>query len=112
MSEHWYLLTVVIGLGLTAMAIRNVERYWRQHLKLALYLVALVACALGGSLVAHAADGYHWPAGAVVGAGIVELAPTISLAVKAVARKHLGKVFDRFAPDREPGYGADDGNDT
>jgi hypothetical protein len=105
MNGYAYLAVIAVGLGLGALALRNIEKYSGKALLT--YLVALVVIGGLGALIAHDLDGYHWPVGLTVGMGLVELAPTLGTALKSETKKQLGKVFDRFSKEKEPGYSGD-----
>jgi hypothetical protein len=106
MNGYAYLAVIAIGLGLGALALRNIEKYSGKALLT--YVASIVVIGGLGALIAHdLGDGYHWPVGLTVGMGLVELAPTLGTALKSETKKRLGKVFDRFSKEKEPGYSGD-----
>lgn len=105
MNEWAYIGVAVCGLGLAAVAIRNISNYSGK--KLLLYVLSLVVLGTLGALIGHNAEAYHWPVGLAVGLGLVELGPTLTTALKSETKKRLGKVFDRFSPERDSGYSGD-----
>ena len=106
MSDVTYICVVLFGLGLASVAVRNIAK--KSGRELFFYVSALVLAGALGALIAHQSDTHTWGVGLVMGMATVELGDTMLASSKEVVRKTLSRVSDRFADDRQPGYGADD----
>ena len=106
MSESTYGIVILFGLGLASVAVRNIAK--KSGRELFFYISALVSIGALGALIAHHDGDHTWAFGLVMGMAMVELGDTMLASAKEVVRKLLSKISDRFADDRQPGYGNDE----
>jgi len=106
MSDTTYALVILLGIGLTSVAIRNVAKKAKRELYS--YVGALVVAGTLGALVADQSDQHTWVVGTIMGMATVELGDIMLASAIEIVRKLLAKVSDRFADDRQPGYGNDE----
>lgn len=106
MSDTTYALIILLGIGLASVAIRNVAKKGGRELYF--YISALVAAGVLGALVADQSDNHTWAVGLIMGMATVELGDVMLASTVEIVRKLLSKVSDRFADDRQPGYGNDE----
>lgn len=105
MNEWTVLGACLVGLALVAYVLQKIEPL--RGMKLGLYLTSVVACGALGTIAFDSLD-YQPVLGTILGVAMVALGPTLAGALKRESKKAVGKAFDRFSPEKDPGYSGDD----